>query len=96
MQREELNAIQIENTDGITRLVSKEANFHTFVCGSEQLVESLPKIVKSTVLETSVSIGGVRFDEGDLMLEVSDWAVKSYAKINNDGDLLIFGTQLFV
>lgn len=90
MQKEKLNALQIQDSNGIVRNVSNKANYHYFTCDSEAKVEDLPSIPKVEVLDLNTQISGKNFNEGDLMIIGVNFGVDVYAKINNKGELIIF------
>lgn len=91
MQKVTLDTVQTEITNGVVRNVSKKSNHYYFTCDSTEKVENLPNISKSEILDVNVQMSGKRINEGDLIIVGVNFGVDIYAKINEKGELIIFG-----
>lgn len=94
MQRAILPIITTDTNNGITQNSKSIADFADWIdCNLDVVTDTQPRICKAEIVLEATNVGGTTFAQGELKLSTKNFGAEVFAKINQKGELQIFGNN---
>lgn len=89
MQRITLPIITTDTNDNTTQ--NSKAIADWIDCDLDVVTDTQPRVCKAEIMLEATNVGGTTFAQGELKLSTKNFGSEIFAKINQKGELQVFG-----